>query len=140
MNFEKTQITLYDPQARELDLVHELAPFFECNQTWKNSSITGSYLSCAQYFINQRLENLGLMCITPPEKIHSVGPNYFELILCCGMAVDKGYRFPDSELALLRELTSKSQMIVSPNLPDLPMYDSVREQFNATRRALDCFK
>lgn len=140
MNFEQTQITLYDPQGRCLDLVKELAPFFQCTGEWVNSSITGSYLSCAEYIITRRLTKLGLMSVTGIKESESIDGNSFELLLCSGMAVQKGYTFPSNEVQLLRDLSSKTQMMISPNLPDLPMYDSVREQFNATRRALDCFK
>jgi hypothetical protein len=121
MNFEQTPITLYDPQGRCLDLVKELAPFFQSTGEWTNCSITGSYLSCAQYIITRRLANLGLMSVSSIKECESIDSNSFELLLCSGMAVEKGYTFPASELELLRDLTSKTQIIISPNLPDLPM-------------------
>lgn len=140
MNFEQTQITLYDPQNRGLDLGTELSPFFQCNESWTNCRISGSYLSCAKYIVTRRLIRLGLMILNRPEEIDTVGANSFELILCCGMAIQKGYVFPEDEMNMLREFTRTSQIMIGADLPDLPIYDSVREQFNLTRRALDCFK
>lgn len=140
MNFEQTQITLYDPENRGLDLVKELAPFFQCNETWKNSSISGSYLSCAKFIIMKRLTNLGLMRLTNPEDVSTENIDSFGLILCSGMAVQKGYVFPEDEMDFLKALTAKTSIVVTPNLPDLPMYDSVREQFNSVKRALNYFK
>lgn len=140
MNFEQTEIGLYDPQNRGLDLVKELTPFFQCNETWKNSSITGSYLSCAKFIIMKRVTNLGLMFLNKPEYVSTESIDSFGLILCAGMSVQKGYVFPEDEMDFLKELTTKTQVIVSATLPDLPMYDSVREQFNSVKRALNYFK
>ena len=140
MNFEQTQITLYDPQNRDLDLVNELAPFFQCNETWKNSSISGAYLSCAKFIIMRRLTNLGFMCLNKPEEVSTESVDSFGLILCAGMSVQKGYVFPEDDMDFLKDVSRKTQVIVSATLPDIPIYDSVREQFNSVKRALNYFK
>lgn len=140
MNFEQTEISLYDPQNRELDLVKELAPFFQSNESWKNSSINGSYLSCAKFIIMKRLANIGLMCLNKPEDVSTESIDSFGLILCAGMSVQKGYVFPEDEMSFLKDLSTKTHVIVSATLPDVPIYDSVREQFNCVKRALNYFK
>ena len=140
MSFTQTEITLYDPQNRGLDLVKELAPFYQSSESWSNSTITGSYLSCSEYIITRRLSKLNLMRVTKIEETESVSGNSFELILSAGMAVQKGYTFSESELCFLKEISNNTNIIFSPDLPDIPIYDSIREQFDVTKRALECFK
>jgi hypothetical protein len=140
MNFEQRKITLYDPENRGVDLVSELAPFFQCNESWTNCRISGNYLSCAKYIVTRRLIKLGLMILSRPDEVDTISSNSFELILCAGMAIQKGYVFPEDEMSMLREFSRTSQIMLGADLPNDPMYDSVREQFNLTRKALDCFK
>jgi hypothetical protein len=139
MNFEQTYITVYDSKNRELDLTKELSPFFQTNESWKNCSITGSYLSCSKYIVMKRILMLGLMCVTYPEET-SIMENNFELLLCSGMAIRRGYVFPDNEMRVLKDLSKHTEMIISPELPNTPVYDSIRDQFNSVRSALEIFK
>lgn len=141
MNLAKLKITVYDPSNRNMDLMTALSPYFVSGgQTWENCVTTGTYIEVGNYFLMNRMKNLGLKCIEDPPKVDTQHIDVLELMLYCSIAMNNGYVFPQDELTEIKNLTASSKLQLAPQLPNTEQFDKIRDQFNFVRNSLELFK